>query len=157
MLHQEFLAELVQRRGTELKQGRGSEYNRRNCRRKEPTRKHIMSLWLLIKWNATGQDNVWRLSNYHKKMTNLTTKKTSHSERWLWERKKQSMTLSQEEPEQIGSFKNSRWEIPACSSRKLPVNGTAKVPAQRSGIIPRLGSASPGNSLCGGDGLFKMQ
>lgn len=48
------------------------------------------------------------------------------------------MTLSQEEPEQIGSFKNSRWEIPACSGRKLRVNGRAKVPAERSGLIPRL-------------------
>lgn len=51
---------------------------------------------------------------------------------------KQNMTLSQEEPEQIGSFKNSRWEIPACSGRKLRVNGRAKVPAERSGLIPRL-------------------
>lgn len=70
--------------------------------------------------------------------TNLMTKKMSNRERWLWEKKKQNMTLSQEEPEQIGSFKNSLWEIPACSSRKLQVNGTAKVPAERSGLIPLL-------------------
>lgn len=97
------------------------------------------------------------LSQKWLKKTYLITKKVSHRERWLREKKKQNVTLSQEEPEQIGSFKNSRWEIPKCSSRKLPVNGIAKVPAKRSGLIPRFGRASLGNSLVGGDGLFTMK
>lgn len=44
--------------------------------------------------------------------------------------------VCQEEVEQIGSFKNSRWKIPARSSRKPRVNGLAKVPAERSELIP---------------------
>lgn len=59
--------------------------------------------------------------------------RSEQQKRWLWEEannKKQQqnrkITLSQEEPEQKGSFKNS--------SRKLWVNGIAK--AQRSGLIP---------------------
>lgn len=61
----------------------------------------------------------------------------SNRERRPWENEKKAW-LSQEEPEQIGSFKNSRWEIPVCSSRKLRVNGIAKVPAERSGLIRLL-------------------
>lgn len=52
-----------------------------------------------------------------------------------WKRKG---TPPQEEPEQIGSFKNSQRKIPACSSRKLRENGIAKVPAGRSGLIPLI-------------------
>ncbi len=65
--------------------------------------------------------------------TNLIAKKTRNGET-----KRQNATLSQEGPEQIGSFKNSLREIPECSSRKRPVNGRAKVPAERSGLIPQL-------------------
>lgn len=50
--------------------------------------------------------------------------------------KKKRRGLTQEGPEQIGSFKNNRWEIPEYSSRKQQVNGRAKVPAERSELIP---------------------
>lgn len=63
--------------------------------------------------------------------------------------RKRNRGLCQEELEQKGSFKNSWWKIPARSARKLRVNGLAKVPAERSGLIPPPHPGSRGESVAG--------
>lgn len=74
--------------------------------------------------------------------TYLIAEKLSNRERGLWKRNKMWLH-PRKKPEQIGSCKNSQREIPARSSRKLRVNGIAKVPAERSGLTPPCSRGVP--------------
>lgn len=97
---------------------------------------------------------------------NLFINKTSNTKGRLQGIKKQNRTLCQEEPEQIGSFKNSQWKIPATAAGSCEWMGEPKCQLKGQGLFPLLDrsfkqhaqiqSASLGNSLDGVNMLYTM-